>query len=152
VIVAILIKILRADDIDLLSNLAPGTFDDPLDPGATATFLADDRHHLAVAVDDRQVVGVASAVHYVHPDKPRPELWINEVGVAATHRGKGVGKAILAALLELGRELGCTEAWILTNRKNAPALRLYASLGGEEGPSDDVVITFKLPGKTPADQ
>jgi hypothetical protein len=27
------------------------------------------------------VVGFASAVHYVHPDKA-PELWINEVGVA----------------------------------------------------------------------
>ena len=58
----------------------------------TAEFLADSRHHLAVAVDEGRVVGMASAVHYVHPDKP-PELWINEVGVAPTHRGLGIGRA-----------------------------------------------------------
>ena len=142
---AIQIKILRAEDADLLGNIAAGTFDDPLDSSATAAFLADDRHHLAVAIDDGQIVGFASAVHYVHPDKPRPELWINEVGVASTHQGHGVGKAILAALLDLARDLGCSEAWVLTNRKNAPAMRLYASVGGEEGPADDVLFTFKLP-------
>ena len=142
---AIQIKILRAEDADLLGNIAAGTFDDPLDSSATAAFLADDRHHLAVAIDDGQIVGFASAVHYVHPDKPRPELWINEVGVASTHQGHGVGKAILAALLGLARDLGCSEAWVLTNRKNAPAMRLYASVGGEEGPADDVLFTFKRP-------
>ena len=31
-------------------------------------------------MDEEQIVGFASAVHYVHPDKP-PELWINEMGV-----------------------------------------------------------------------
>ena len=142
---AIQIKILRADDADLLGNLATGTFDDPLDPSATAAFLADHRHHLAVAIDDGQIVGFASAIHYVHPDKPRPELWINEVGIAPTHQGHGVGKAILAALLDLARDLGCSEAWVLTNRKNAPAMRLYASVGREEGPADNALFTFKLP-------
>ena len=139
------IKILGAADVDLLSNLAPGTFDDPLDPATTATFLADERHHLAVAVDDGVIVGFASAVHYVHPDKPRPELWINEVGVAPTYQGHGVGKAILASLLDLARDLDCTEAWVLTNRKNAPAMKLYGSLGGEEGATDNVMFAFRLP-------
>ena len=39
-----------------------------------------------------------SAVHYVHPDKLRPELWINEVGVAASHRRRGLGTRLLLAV------------------------------------------------------
>jgi hypothetical protein len=64
------VKVLGAKDAGVLASLAPGTFDDPLDPGATTAFLADERHHLVVAIDNGVVVGFASAVHYVHPDKP----------------------------------------------------------------------------------
>jgi hypothetical protein len=78
------IRILGPGDAAALDHVAEGLFDDALDPRWTAEFLADSRHDLAVAVDDGEVVGMASAVHYVHPDKP-PELWINEVGVAPSH-------------------------------------------------------------------
>jgi ribosomal protein S18 acetylase RimI-like enzyme len=82
-------------------------------------------------------------VHHVHPDK-EPELWINEVGVAPTHRGQGIGKQLIDALLEAGRSRGCTEAWVLTDRTNEAAMRLYASRGGKEFPRDQVMFTFKL--------
>ena len=141
---AIEIKVLRQDDEAVLARVAPGVFDDPVDARAAGEFLADPRHHLAVAVEDGVVVGFASAVHYVHPDKARPELWINEVGVAPTHQGRGVGKAVLRAMLEVARGLGCGEAWVLTERANAPAMRLYASLGGEEAPEDAVMFTFSF--------
>ncbi|NLF39946.1 GNAT family N-acetyltransferase, partial [bacterium] len=121
-----------------------GTFDDPIDMRATREFLNDAHHHLAVAVDDGVVVGFISAVHYLHPDKPRPELWINEVGVAPTHRGRGLGKAILDRILKEGRHLDCSEAWVLTEVDNIAAMRLYASLGGVEGPHDGVMFTFTL--------
>ncbi len=39
------------------------------------------------------------------------ELWINEVGVAATHRGRGLAKDLLRALFGMGRQLGCREAF-----------------------------------------
>lgn len=139
---AIGIRILRQGDEAVLARVAPGVFDDPVDAGATRKFLEDARHHLAVAVEDGMVVGFASAVHYVHPDDPRPEMWINEVGVAPTHQGRGVGKAVLRALLEVARGLGCSEAWVLTDRRNAPAMRLYSSLGAVEAPDDAVMYTF----------
>ena len=106
-------------------------------------FLHDARHHLAVALDDGLVVGVASAVDYIHPDKP-VELWINEVGVAPTHQRRGIGTRLLLALFDLARDLGCKEAWVLTNRSNVAAMRLYQSLHATE-PDDDVVLfSFSL--------
>lgn len=131
-------------DLPRLARVAEGVFDDPLDSDAAREFLADPRHHLVVAVDGGVVVGFVSAVHYVHPDKPRPELWINEVGVAPTHQGQGIGKAMLGEMLALGKELGCSEAWVLTDRDNAAAMRLYASAGGQEAPQDAVMFEFDL--------
>src|SRR6516164_5505338 len=146
---ALEIKFLGPQDAGVLANIAADVFDDPIDAGRADEFLADPRHHLAVAVEDSCVVGFVSAVHYVHPDKPRPELWINEIGVAATHRGRGLGTRLLRALFDVARGLGCAEAWVLTDRANTAALRLYAAAGSTEAPTDHVMFTFKLVGGTP---
>lgn len=138
------IRLLLSTDADVLRNVAPGAFDDPIDMQATQEFLSDPRHHLAAAIDDGLVVGFISAVHYMHPDKRYPELWINEVQVAPTYRRRGLAKAMLDRILKKGRELGCTEAWVLTELNNTSAKRLYASLGGIEGPHDGVAFTFSL--------
>ena len=125
----------------MLDRVAPGVFDHEVDARWTAEFLADARHHLAVAADEGVVVGMASAVHYVHLDKP-PELWVNEVGVAPTHQGQGIGRHLMQALLARGRELGCREAWVLTDESNVAARRLYAAAGGAETPV--VMVSFRL--------
>jgi len=138
------IKVLKIGDEHVLDTVKRGVFDGALDPRATKEFLSDPRHHLAVALDDASVVGFASAVHYVHPDKQAPEMWINEVGVAPSHRGRGVGKAILESLLGVARNLGCAEAWVLTNRANEAAVQLYKSCGGVEAPSNQVMFRFRL--------
>lgn len=139
------IRMLNRGDEAILTNVAPGVFDNACDPFLTTEFMADPRHHLAVAIDGGQVVGFASGVHYVHPDKPS-EMWINEVGVAPSHQGHGLGKAVLRALVRHAELLGCREAWVLTDRSNAPAMRLYASTGGIEAPGQQVMFTFLLNG------
>jgi aminoglycoside 6'-N-acetyltransferase I len=141
---AIEIKLLGRQDGGVLAHVAPDVFDDPIDVGRAEEFLADPRHHLAVAVDDGLVVGFVSAVHYVHPDKPRPELWINEVSVAETHRRQGIAKRLLHAVFAAARGLGCAEAWVLTDRVNTPAMRLYAAAGSSHEPTDHVMFTFRL--------
>ena len=136
------VRLLNPGDADVLANVAPGVFDHAVDPKWTSAFFADPRHHLAVALDGATVVGMASAVHYVHPDKA-PMLWVNEVGVAPTHRRKGLGKRLLEALLEHGQKLGCTEAWLGTEPSNVAARALYASAGWEE--EDEPFVLYTTP-------
>ena len=143
---AVDIRNLGAGDRAILDHVAPDVFDDPLDPQLVAEFLGDPRHHVVVAIDHGLVVGFASAVHYVHPDKPA-ELWINEVGVAPSHQGQGIGKAVMQALLQHAEQLGCREAWVLTDRTNHAAMRLYAASGGQQAPTEQVMFTFFLNAK-----
>lgn len=135
------IRMLGPNDAAVLSRVAPGVFDNPIDPHWTAEFLADPRHHMAVALSGRQVIGMASAVHYVHPDKP-PEFWINEVGVAPSHQRQGIARQLLQALFAHGRALGCSEAWLGTEIDNLAARRLFADAGGREEPM--MYVTFRL--------
>ena len=136
------VRLLRAGDEGVLSRVRSDVFDHAIDACATAAFLADPRHHLAVAVEADEVVGFASAVHYVHPDRATPELWINEIGVAPSHQRQGIGRTLLGALLDRARELGCTEAWVGTERDNVAATHLYEALEGE--PHDFVMYSFRL--------
>jgi len=125
-------------------RVAPDVFDDPLDARGTREFLSDPRHHIAVAIDAGFVVGFATAVHYVHPDKPAPELWVNEVGVAPSHQRRGIGKALLGALFARARELGCREAWVLTSRDNEAATAFYAATGGSADDGPTAMYSFPL--------
>jgi ribosomal protein S18 acetylase RimI-like enzyme len=136
-------RILDSGDQAVLANVAPGVFDNAIEPRFVSEFLSDPRHHLAVAIERGLVIGFASGVHYVHPDKPA-ELWINEVGVSPDHQGRGVGKAVVRALLEHGNRLGCKEAWVLTDNANTAAMALYASVGGNADPVPSVMFTFTL--------
>jgi ribosomal protein S18 acetylase RimI-like enzyme len=142
-IVTIETRLLGPGDEGVLTDVAPGVFDDAIHPAWTAEFLQDPRMHLAVALDRGTVIGFASGVHYLHPDKP-PELFINEVGVAPSHHRQGLGQRVVHALLQRGRALGCKQAWVLTSRSNTPAMRLYASLGGNEA-SDEAQVMFEFP-------
>lgn len=139
----IVVRILASHEVEILANVADGVFDGPVRPELAAAFLADPRHHIAAALDGDTVVGMATAVHYIHPDKPA-ELWINEVGVAPGQQRQGLGRRLLAALLEHGRGLGCGQAWVLTERENAAARGLYAAAGGAQASDEVVMIEFDL--------
>lgn len=69
---------------------------------------------------------------------------INEIGVAPSHQGRGLGKTLLGTLVRHAEEPGCREAWALTDRANVRAMRLYTSTGGEEASREQVMFTFLM--------
>lgn len=135
------IRLLGTGDGDLLQRAAAGVFDGQVQPGLTRDFLADARHHIVVAIEDGVIVGMVTAVDYVHPDKAR-QLWINEVGVAPSHQKRGIGRKMLDAMLAHGRVLGCTEAWLGTEADNSAARRLYERAGGAS--EEFILYSFSL--------
>ena len=135
------IRLLGPDDASVLERVADEVFDKAIDARWVSEFFADPRHHIAVAIAGDEVVGMATGVHYVHPDKP-PELWVNEVGVAPSHQRRGIGRRLLRELFARGREVGCKEAWLGTEPTNLAARRLYAAVGGNDEPM--IVYSFDL--------
>ncbi len=143
----ITIRVLGPTEAHVLATVAPDVFDNSVDPRWMAEFFADPRHHIVVALDGDTVVGMATGVHYVHPDKA-PELFVNEVGVTPTHHRRGIAQEILRTLLAHGYALGCTGAWVGTEEDNAPARRLYESVGAAKDAESFVLYWFEEPKKS----
>jgi aminoglycoside 6'-N-acetyltransferase I len=131
------------EDESRFTRIAADVFDEPVRSAEVSQFLADPRHHIVLAVDDDMIVGFASAVHYLHPDKPA-ELWINEVGVSPAYQGRGVGRRVLERMLEHGASLGCRSGWVLTESDNDAANGLYRACAGELAQGDQVMYEFAL--------
>ncbi len=117
------------DDADLFENLHDDVFDAPPQPDLLASYLADPRLHMAVAIVGTQIVGMITGMHYHHPDKP-PQMWINELGVAEPFRRRGIATALMQALSQHARGLDCKEIWVVADPTDM-AEGFYASLQWE---------------------
>ena len=134
------------ENASLLDTVDEDVFDHEVQPELLRVFLANPANLLVVAVSEGQVVGMASGITYVHPDKPLA-LFINEVGVSARFHRRGLGKQLVSRLIEKGQEAGCTEAWVATEVDNKPARALYEALGGVQDEELAVVYVYPLKGE-----
>jgi ribosomal protein S18 acetylase RimI-like enzyme len=80
---------------------------------------------------------MVTGVEMTHPDKGT-EMFLYELGVDESFRGRGVGKALVAALADLARDRGCYGMWVITDEDNAAALATYSRAGGT--PERDQVV------------
>ena len=117
------------DDVDLFDRVAEDVFDGPLVPERLRGYLAEPGHVMILAIEDGVVVGQCAAVIHRHPDKVT-ELYIDELGTAPSHQRQGIGRRMIDALFEWGRELGCKESWLGTDLDNVAANALYRAIDG----------------------
>ncbi len=140
------LRLLGPGDAHLLDRVAEDVFDEPVSPSRLAAHLAEPCHLLLLALESGAggdlVVGQCAAVIHHHPDKPL-ELYVDEVGVAPSHQGRGIGRRLMERMLEEGRARGCEEAWLGTEPDNVAAQALYRGLGGEP-PEPFTLYAFDL--------
>ncbi len=135
------LKILQVGDAAVLENITPDVFDEDINPQYLKAYLAEDNHHLIVALKDNKVVGQIRAIIHKHPDRA-DELYIDNLGVTPTLQRQGIATKLLDAMLGLGKKLGCTEAWLATESNNSQARRFYESY--EVRPEEIMFYLFKL--------
>jgi ribosomal protein S18 acetylase RimI-like enzyme len=90
-----------------------------------ALLLEDARALLLVAECDGVVVGVCSMQQLISTAEGGPVGLVEDVVVAAAHRGKGMGRQMLAAMQEMAARRGISRLQLLADRDNKAALRFY---------------------------
>ncbi|MCX4728954.1 GNAT family N-acetyltransferase [Streptomyces sp. NPDC090052] len=86
---------------------------------------------LRVAYLDRRLVGLGYWLRYARPTH-RPHADLEKLAVDRGVHGRGVGRALTAALVEDARAAGIEVLTLDARGDNANALRLYRSLGFAE--------------------
>jgi ribosomal protein S18 acetylase RimI-like enzyme len=133
------IRLIGPDDRDSVIG-ASALFDGPVNPQFAQRFLDSVGHFLFVAYDGERPVGFVSGVEMTHPDKGT-EMFLSELSVAESFRGRGTATAFVKALRDLARQRGCYDRWVLTDADNAAGLAAYHSTGANV-PTSQVMLSW----------
>ena len=105
--------------------------DAALDEAALREHLFGDRPYAEVllAEDEGEVVGFALFFHNYSTFLTKPGIWLEDLFVRPEHRGRGHGRALLAALARIAVERGCGRLEWSVLDWNEPSIAFYRSLG-----------------------
>jgi ribosomal-protein-alanine N-acetyltransferase len=120
---AVNIRRMEMTDLDALAVLEQRCFSIPWSRAMLADELENERALYLVAAQDDVLLGYAGC--WVIFD----EGHITNIAVDPDHRGRGVGRMLMAALLEGLAGAGATSATLEVRRGNGAAISLYRSFG-----------------------
>ena len=112
-------------DYERLSHLCTGTRDEL----AEALFGARPAAEVLVARDAGEVAGFALFFPTFSTFLARRGLWLEDLFVKPALRGRGIGRALLAALAAIACERRCGRLEWAVLDWNAPAIGFYEGLG-----------------------
>ena len=125
-------------EADALHHAAlPHIFAPPLDPARSpetiAAILADPDQGLLVGQDGRKIVGLVHVTLRERrpPMVPKRFAVVEAIVVAASHRGAGIGRNLMAAAHRWAGDRGAAEVWLDVWEFNSTAIGFYEALGYE---------------------
>ena len=105
----------------------------PLGPEVRARLISGLRQHpttlVFLAYDGDVPVGVAVCFLGFSTFAAKPLVNLHDVCIVPTHRGRGVGRGLLAAVEVRARELGCCKLTLEVLDQNHRALQTYTAAG-----------------------
>ncbi|MGD9947630.1 MAG: N-acetyltransferase family protein [Desulfobulbus sp.] len=94
--------------------------------------LNNGQARVLVAEVDGQVLGICTGQLVISTAEGGPSVLVEDMAIFPDHRGKGVGRALLAALTAWAKEQGATRMQLLADKYNQPALGYYQHLNWQE--------------------
>lgn len=78
---------------------------------------------------DGRVAGMANLLRTVSTALGAPVAWLEDVIIAAPHRGRGHGRQLIEHVIDWARAQGLARLTLLVDHDNTAALSFYARLG-----------------------
>lgn len=85
--------------------------------------------HALVAVEDGALVGMATYFSIFSTFIVKPGLWLDDLYVYESYRGRGIGKALIERLCKIADETECGRVDWLVSKHNERGQKFYESIG-----------------------
>jgi ribosomal protein S18 acetylase RimI-like enzyme len=107
-----------------------------------AVFFGDSNNILLVAYTN----GIPSGFLYAYVLKSLktayPKMFLYSIDVFESCRRKGIASKLITALKKLAKINKCSEIFVMTNKGNEAAMKLYVKTGGKVENNDDVLFVY----------
>lgn len=94
--------------------------------------LAGAHSQVLVAEEKGETVGLCTGQVVISTAEGGPAILVEDMVVAEDYRGQGIGRLLLAGLIDWARRQGATRMQLLADRNNQPALDYYRHLGWQQ--------------------
>lgn len=136
-----IVRRLTADDIPHMKDIIK---DDKMEysPSAIDAFIAREGNYGFVVLVDDVIVGFAYAYELLRVDEVAPMLYVHSVGLLPAYQNKGLGTRLMAYITAYAKEHGFSECFVITDKGNAPACKVYETVGGKSAYENEVVYVM----------
>ena len=142
------VRSLRRGDVSAVMEAAH-LFDEPPDETAVRDYLRDPRNLFLVAWDGGRPVGFLRGTALRQLKSRHKQFFLYEIAVAESRRRRGVGAALIRALLRFCRDGDFDEVFVFTDDPhNLAAERLYRSTGAMTETAGDRMYVYRISGRS----
>lgn len=121
------------DVLQLIQELAAHEgYSSPLTESYVTQYLAHFGCGILLAERDDQIIGLLSYSFIPNLFHAGNTCLIKELVIKSEYRGKGIGSALIQAIIERAEQHDCKEISISAMPENIPAINLYRSMGFED--------------------
>ena len=106
-------------------------------------FLKNKNNVLIAAYNGQDLVGYLYGFVLQRIESLKPMLFLYSVDVLKEYRKKGYGSIMVKHFLSIGKDLKMSKAFVITDKDNQSAMKLYESCGAEALRDDDIVFSWK---------
>ncbi|MES2072789.1 MAG: GNAT family N-acetyltransferase [Pseudomonadota bacterium] len=96
-------------------------------------FDADEPMHVAVAEQDGKLIGLAHFLYHRSTIQIAPSCYLQDLFALEEVRGKGVGRALIAHVVDHASNAGSPRVYWQTHESNTRAMRLYDQVAENSG-------------------
>ncbi|MCL2015449.1 MAG: GNAT family N-acetyltransferase [Defluviitaleaceae bacterium] len=123
-------------------NLAPVLTELEIDFGRLCEFLKFPHNLVFVAKIGNEICGFIYGYSLMSLDSP-PQLFVYSVDVLEKYQNLGIGTKLFQYVVDFSRENGFAECYVMTDKANKRACRIYEKAGGKNDYDDEIIYVVK---------
>jgi len=114
-----------------------------IDIARLTEFMKQPQNLAFVALYDNEVVGFLYGYSLMSITDNEPQMFVYSIDVLAEIQNKGVGSRLFQYVVDYSKENGFSECFVITDKGNKRACRIYEKAGGRNDFEDEIVYVIK---------